>query len=71
MGHKRDRPKRLAEKLLKIREALGLSQKEMAKRLGVEKSYNIISKYERGKSLPTELIAWERGGKYIFKRPVK
>ena len=62
MGHRRDRPKRLAEKLLKIREALGLSQKEMAARLGVEKAYNIISKYERGKSLPTpvELLAYSR-----------
>ena len=53
MGHVRRRPKRLAEKLLQIREALDLSQKEMAKRLGVEKSYNIISRYERDKSVPT------------------
>ena len=38
MGHARPRPKRLAEKLLQIREALGLSQKEMAKLLSVERS---------------------------------
>ena len=52
MGHARPRPKRLAEKLLQIREALGLSQKEMAKLLGVERSYNIIARYERGRSVP-------------------
>ena len=52
MGHARNRPKRLAEKLLQIREALGLSQKEMAERLGVKRHYNIISSYERGKSVP-------------------
>jgi transcriptional regulator with XRE-family HTH domain len=52
MGHARRRPKRLAKKLLQIREALGLSQKEMAKLLGVERSYNIIARYERGRSVP-------------------
>ena len=52
MGHARHRPKRLAAKLLQIRKALGLSQKEMAKLLGVERSYNIIARYERGRSEP-------------------
>lgn len=55
MGHKR-RPKRLAEKLLQIREALGLSQKEIAEQLseraGVKITYKNISKYERGRSVP-------------------
>jgi len=55
MGHKR-RPKRLAEKLLQIREALGLSQKQMAERLseraGVQITHKNISKYERDKSVP-------------------
>ncbi|HKV36590.1 MAG TPA: helix-turn-helix transcriptional regulator [Pyrinomonadaceae bacterium] len=62
MDHARHRPKRLAEKLLQIREGLGLTQREMAERLGIEKSYNIISKYERNKSLPTlgELLAYAR-----------
>jgi Predicted transcriptional regulators len=50
------RPKRLAAKLLQIREALGLSQKEMAKRLGklagVKLTDRNVSKYERGKSVP-------------------
>ena len=45
-------PKRLAAKLLQIREALGLSQKEMAKRLGKKRTHHHISKYERGKSVP-------------------
>ena len=56
MGHKRNRPERLAEKLLQIREALGLSQKEMAERLneraGVKITSKNISKYERNKSIP-------------------
>jgi transcriptional regulator with XRE-family HTH domain len=55
MGHKR-RPKRLAEKLLQIREALGLSQKEMARRLAEQSgsviTHKNISRYERDKSTP-------------------
>ena len=62
MGHARRKPKRLAEKLLQIRKALGLPQRKMAERLGIEKAYNIILKYERGKSLPTlgEIVAYSR-----------
>ncbi len=52
MGHARNRPKRLAEKLLQIREALGLSQTELAERLGNYRAHHHISKYERGKSAP-------------------
>jgi transcriptional regulator with XRE-family HTH domain len=52
MGHAKNRPKRLAAKLLQIREALGLSQKEMAERLGNYRTHHHISKYERGKSVP-------------------
>lgn len=56
MGHARSRPNRLAEKLLQIREALGLSQREMAERLseraGVKITYKNVSKYERDKSAP-------------------
>ena len=55
MGHKR-RPKRLAEKLLQIREALGLSQKEMAERLAERTGFKIthkhISNYERAVGEP-------------------
>lgn len=48
MGYARIRPKRLAEKLLQIRNALGLSQSELYRRLGVEDliPYTRISKYE-------------------------
>jgi len=69
MGHARHRPKRLAEKLLQIREALGLSQREMAERLaeraGVEITYKNISKYEQEKSVPPMevVLAYARAGK--------
>jgi transcriptional regulator with XRE-family HTH domain len=51
MGHAR-RPKQLAGKLLLIREALGLSQQEMAERLGNELTNKKISKYERSGGVP-------------------
>jgi transcriptional regulator with XRE-family HTH domain len=46
--------KRLGEKLLQIRSALGLSQSEMLNRLGYEDSisYTRISDYELGKRVP-------------------
>jgi transcriptional regulator with XRE-family HTH domain len=59
MGTKpRLKPERLAEKLLQIRSALGLSQTEMLYRLGVEDliSYKQISKYEMGKGEPLLII---------------
>ena len=54
MGTARQRSERLAEKLLQVRLALGLSQTEMVKRLGVEDMivYNRISDYELGKREP-------------------
>jgi transcriptional regulator with XRE-family HTH domain len=55
MGRKaRPKPKRLAEKLLRIREALGLSQSEIFKRLDVEEFSELkrISDYETGKNEP-------------------
>jgi transcriptional regulator with XRE-family HTH domain len=52
MGHGRRRPKRLAEKLLQIRTALGLSRCDMVKRLGVEIPHKHISNYELDKSEP-------------------
>jgi transcriptional regulator with XRE-family HTH domain len=50
MGYVRPKPERLAEKLLQIRNALGLSQTEMFRRLGLEGTvtYDRISKYETG-----------------------
>lgn len=58
MGHARPRPARLAEKLLQIRLALGLSQTELWKRLGVEDliEYTSISKYELDKNEPPLVI---------------
>ena len=50
MGSARPRPKRLAEKLLAIRNEIdgGLSQTEMARRLGLnDEDRERISKYER------------------------
>ena len=54
MGMARQRSERLAEKLLQIRLALGLSQSELVKRLGVEGMivYNRISDYELGNREP-------------------
>jgi transcriptional regulator with XRE-family HTH domain len=56
----RQKPSRLAEKLLRIRQALGLSQNEMIRRLGLEGviTQSRISGYELGTrepSLPTLL----------------
>lgn len=58
MGYARIRPKRLAEKLLDIRNSLGLSQTEMYRRLGVEDlmPYTRISKYERGELEPPLIV---------------
>ncbi len=54
MGYARPKPERLAEKLLQIRTALGLSQTEMWRRLGLEEiaTYDRISKYETGRNEP-------------------
>jgi transcriptional regulator with XRE-family HTH domain len=55
MGRRaRAKPARLAEKLLRIREALGLSQSEMFGRLDVEEFSEVkrISDYEIDKSEP-------------------
>ncbi len=64
MGSARPRPERLAEKLLQIRLALGLSQTEIWKRLGVEDQidYTTISKYELDKNEPplTVLLQYAR-----------
>ncbi len=62
MGTKaRQKPERLAEKLVKIRLALGLSQSEMIRRLGVEEkiAQNKLSSYEVGTREPTLLILLE------------
>src|ERR1044071_4027645 len=61
MGSARPRPARLAEKLLQIRTALGLSQPELHRRLGVEHliDYTKISTYELGKREPPLMVLLE------------
>ena len=58
------RPKNLAGKLLQIRKALGLSQSQMLRRLGVEHSFSAarISEYETGAREPSlwVLLAYGR-----------
>jgi transcriptional regulator with XRE-family HTH domain len=61
MGHARPKPARLAEKLLAVRTALGISQPELHRRLGVEHliTYHLISKYELGRNEPPLMILLE------------
>jgi transcriptional regulator with XRE-family HTH domain len=61
MGSARPRPRRLAAKLLQIRQSLGLSQPQMLNRLGVEGEidYTTISKYELDKNEPPLTILLE------------
>jgi transcriptional regulator with XRE-family HTH domain len=61
MGYARRRPERLAEKLRKIRNTLGLSQTELHRSLGVEEDipYTRISDYELGKNEPTLIVLLE------------
>jgi transcriptional regulator with XRE-family HTH domain len=56
--HPRLRQQRLAEKLRAIRDALGLSQSEMLRRLGVEELIEAyrISEFETGKREPPLII---------------
>lgn len=54
MGHVRPRPKRLAEKLLHIRVSHGLSQSQIAKKVGVV-DYTVISKYEHDLNEPSSM----------------
>lgn len=58
MGTKpRQRPQRLGEKLLAIRNALGLSQSEMVRRLDVEGIVaSQISEFETGKREPSLIV---------------
>jgi transcriptional regulator with XRE-family HTH domain len=48
------RPARLSEKLLQIRNQLGLSQNEMLRHLGIDDEFQrqAISSYERGEAEP-------------------
>lgn len=59
----RPKPKRLAEKLLQIRTALGLSQNQLIRRLGFvdEITQDYISAYERGVREPPLPVLLEYG----------
>jgi transcriptional regulator with XRE-family HTH domain len=54
----REKPERLAEKLVQIRNSLGLSQSEIISRMGLTERLNRddISKYERGVREPSLLV---------------
>jgi transcriptional regulator with XRE-family HTH domain len=54
----RIRPERLPQKLLQIRLALGLSQSELLRRLGLEEQmdYRRISEFERGTTEPHLIV---------------
>jgi len=52
----RQKPKRLARKLLAIRRGLKASQTEMAKLLNLRGSYTAVSAYERGTREPDLLV---------------
>ena len=54
----RETPKRLGEKLLRIRTALGLSQDGMLRRLGLAEEYgrHYISGFETGEREPSLLV---------------
>ena len=56
MGNKRPRPARLAEKLLAIRNHLGMSQFKMAKLLNAELEYTRLSEWERGRREPNLMM---------------
>ena len=55
MGRKpRIKPRRLGQKMRRIREALGISQNEMLRRMGLDEEYgrNNLSNYELSKREP-------------------
>ena len=55
----RRQPKKLARKLLTIRQKLGVSQTEMARLLKLEISYTAVSAYELGTREPDLLTLLE------------
>ena len=56
MGNARQRPKRLARKLLVVRQRLGVSQTEMARLLQLRKTYTVVSSYETGRREPDLIV---------------
>jgi transcriptional regulator with XRE-family HTH domain len=56
MGNARRKPKRLARKLLAIRQGLEVSQTEMARLLDLKQTYTVVSSYESGRREPDLII---------------
>jgi transcriptional regulator with XRE-family HTH domain len=52
----REKPARLGDKLLAIRQLLGYSQTQMAKMLELEINYSAISNYELGTREPSLIV---------------
>jgi transcriptional regulator with XRE-family HTH domain len=59
MGNARRKPKKLADKLLAIRERLGVSQTEMARLLDLKQTYTVVSSYESGRREPDLIVLLE------------
>jgi transcriptional regulator with XRE-family HTH domain len=62
MGRRpRIKPDRLSEKLVQIRNALGLSQSELLRSFGLEEAmdYRRISEFERGTTEPPLLVVFQ------------
>ena len=55
----REKPKRLARKLLAIRQRLGVSQTEMARLLDLKQTYTVVSSYENGRREPDLIVLLE------------
>ena len=58
MGHTPEKPKRLPEKLLQIREQLGLSQNGLLRHLGLSDAFSRakVSEWETGRREPSLLV---------------
>jgi len=56
MGHGRQKPKRLARKLLAVRKQLNVSQTEIAKLLKLEISYTAVSGFELATRVPDLIV---------------
>ena len=56
MGNARRKPKKLAAKLLAIRQRLDVSQTEMARLLDLKQTYTVVSSYESGRREPDLII---------------
>ena len=52
----REKPRKLAAKMLKIRKRLGFSQTQMSKALGLKVHYAAISQFEAGTREPSLIV---------------